>query len=196
MRKIAIIGKCSSTRSDAPIFDPSWEVWALAWDPLPVAHRYFELHESWRFHRGDKDDAEAHTNWIKSQRVPVYMRQTEGDVPASVAYPFDDVEKIIRKSMQGFVYLESSIAYMLALAMLEEWERPDNLRVGIWGVDMGTTTEYAYQRPNMEYLIGKAEGRGMKVWVPPQSSLLTSAHDEPYGLWLSSPNPLMDAQAA
>lgn len=177
-RKIAIIGKCSSTRSDAPIDDPSWEVWGLAWDPLPVCHRYFEIHANWRNFRGNPEDAEVHRRWMMGLGVPVYMREIEHDIPSSVAYPFDAVGKCVGKSTAGFPYIESSIAVMLALAIHEGADR-----IGVWGVDMGTTTEYAYQRPNMEYLIGLARGKGIAVWTPPQSSLLSSAMSEPYGIW-------------
>lgn len=178
MRKIAIIGKCSSTRSDAPIFNADWEVWGLAWDPLPVCHRYFEIHANWRNHRDNPEDAETHKRWMMGLKVPVVMRQVEHDIPMSVAYPFDDVAKLVGNSNLGFPYIESSIAVMLAQAILEGADR-----IGIWGVDMGTTTEYAYQRPNTEYLIGFARGRGIKVFVPVQSALLSSAMDKPYGLW-------------
>ncbi len=155
-----------------------WEIWGLAWDPLPICHRYFEIHANWRNFRGNKEDADAHWRWMAGLKVPVYMRQVEADIPTSVAYPFADIGKTVGLSTSGWPYIESSIAVMLALAIHEGVER-----VGIWGVDMCTTTEYAYQRPNMEYLIGLARGKGMRVWSPPQSSLLSSAMDQPYGIW-------------
>jgi hypothetical protein len=178
MRKVAIIGKCSSTRADAPIFQDDWEVWALAWDPLPVCHRYFEVHANWRNFRGNDEDAAVHRRWMMGLKCPVYMREVEEDIPTSVAYPFDDVAKMVGNSNMGWPYIESSIGFMLALAILEKVPR-----IGIWGVDMGTTTEYAYQRPNMEYLVGFARGRGSKVFIPKDSALLSSAMDKPYGIW-------------
>ena len=60
-------------------------------------------------------------------------------------------------------------AYMLALAIYEGVDK-----VGIWGVDLHCDSEYSYQRPNMEYLIGLARGRGMKVIgqpIRPRSAL-------------------------
>ena len=177
-RKVAIIGKCSNTRADSPIFEHGWEVWGLGWDPLPVCHRYFEVHANWRNFRGNAEDAAAHKRWLMGLRVPVYMREAEHDIPASVQYPFDEVGKLVGACHSGWPYIESSIAIMLALAIYENVPR-----IGIWGVDMGTTTEYAYQRPNMEYLVGFTRGRGQSVFVPKQSSLLSSAMDKPYGEW-------------
>ena len=48
MRRIALIGKCGSTRSDAP--SDGWEIWGLA-DDMSLSHadRYFQMHprEHW-----------------------------------------------------------------------------------------------------------------------------------------------------
>lgn len=54
----------------------------------------------------------------------------------------------------------------MALAIHEGAEE-----IGLWGVDMKDGEEYAYQRPNMEYLIGLAEGNGIGVFIHPDSSL-------------------------
>lgn len=183
MRKIAIIGKCSNSRSDAPISDPSWEIWTLGWDPTPVCHRTFEMHENWRNFLGNPEDAAAHHNWLSSQVVPVYMLKKEDDIPLSVAFPMDAVADDIGRTCFGTPYLESSIAYMMALAILEKVDR-----IGIWGCDLSTGGEYAYQRPNMEYLIGLARGRGIKVFTPPQNALLSPCRQVPYGLRSATEN--------
>jgi hypothetical protein len=190
MRSVAIIGKCSSTRMDAPLTDATWEKWALGWDLLPVHDRFYEIHENWRYFLGNKEDGEAHQRWLMGQKVPVYMRQVEADIPTSVAYPFDEIADLIGRNSRGKdAYIESSIAVMLAHAILEGVKPASGkekvTRIGIWGVDMAVSSEYGYQRPNCEYLIGFARGMGIKVWVPPQSALLTPAHDVPYGLWQS-----------
>lgn len=154
-----------------------WEIWGLAWDPLPICHRYFEMHQNWRNFLGGGDAAEAHWRWLMGLTVPVYMLQAEHDIPPSVAYPMQEVADKIGKTCYGTAYLESSIAYMMALAILEKADR-----IGIWGCDLATQGEYAYQRPNMEYLIGLARGRGIPVYVPPQNTLLSPCRKVPYGL--------------
>lgn len=178
MRKIAIIGKCSNTRADAPLHDRSWEIWSLGWDPLPNCDRTFEMHANWRNFLGNPEDSEAHKRWLIGQRVPIYMLRKEDDIPTSVAFPMDAVADYCGRTYQGTPYLESSIAYMVALAI---YERVD--RIGIWGCDLSASTEYAYQRPNLEYLIGFAKGKGISVYTPPQSALLTHANGVQYGYW-------------
>lgn len=177
MKKIAIIGKCSNSRSDAPLDLSDWQVWGLAWDPLPRCDAYFEMHENWRNFLGGGDAAEAHWRWLAGMTVPLYMLKKEHDLPMSVAYPMQEVTDKIGKTCFGTAYLESSIAYMMALAILEGADR-----IGIWGCDLSTGGEYAYQRPNMEYLIGFARGRGIGVYVPPQNALLSPCRKVPYGI--------------
>ncbi len=180
MRKICILGKCSSTRSDAPLIDPSWEIWTLAWDPTPVCHRTFEMHTNWREFHGDIADAEMHRSWLKGHMAPVYMWEQTDEVPNSVRYPIERVAQIVGKTAIGIPYLESSIAYMVGVALAEL--KPGD-KIGLWGIDMAVTSEYVYQKANMEYLIGIARGMGIKVYIPPQSALLTNASGKSYGTW-------------
>lgn len=177
MRKIAIIGKCSNSRSDAPLDLGDWEIWGLAWDPLPRCDRYFEMHQNWRNFLGNDEDAARHKAWLAGLTVPVMMLKEEPDIPQSRAFPMAAVGDLIGRTAHGTVYLESSIAYMMALAMLEGADR-----IGIWGCDLATGGEYAYQRPNMEYLIGLARGRGTSVYVPAQNALLSPCRTVPYGM--------------
>lgn len=180
MRKIAIIGRCYSTRSDAPWHDPSWEIWSLAWDPLPVTHRMFETHQNFRMYMGNQEDGDWHVSGLRMAKVPIYMLDKQDDIPMSVKIDMEAVTKLVGKTVQGTPYIESSIGWMMAQAMLE---LDPGDRIGIWGVDLHCESEWAYQRPNLEYLIGLARGRGIKVYIPPQSTLLTHQHGVPYGFW-------------
>ncbi len=65
--------------------------------------------------------------------------------------------------------VESSPAFMMAHSIAQ---RPDE--IGVYGVDMAEGEEYAYQRPNMAYLIGVAEGRGITVTLHEASRLMRS----------------------
>ena len=179
MRKIAILGKCSNPRSDAPLDLDDWEIWGLAWDLLPRVHVQFEMHENWRNFLGNEEDAARHKAWLVGSGTPVYMLKQEPDVPLSREFPMEAVADCIGRTCYGTAYIESSISYMMALALLEL--KPGD-RIGIWGCDLSTGGEYAYQRPNMEYLIGLARGRGIKVYVPPQNALLSPLRSVPYGL--------------
>ncbi len=91
------------------------------------------------------------------------MHQRWEDIPPSVAYPKEELEKAFPDGQ----YQTSSISWMIALAMLEKFEE-----IHVYGVDMAQDTEWAEQRPACEYWIGLARGMGIKVYVPPTSDLL------------------------
>lgn len=82
------------------------------------------------------------------------------------AYPLARV-----RALRGRNYFCSSIAYMIAHAILLEPEE-----IGLWGVDLAEDGEYVTQRPNVEWWLGFAEGRGIKVTVAKESALLKAAY--------------------
>ena len=134
--------------------DPDWEKWGVAWDSEAFnLDRVFEPHSSceWKQYRGD--------DYISRLReMPrLYLQEAHPELPNATVYPFDEVEG----------WLESSVAYMLALAIHEKAQE-----IGIYGVSMEAQEEYGYQRPNAAYLVGLARGKGIKVHIPDQSSLL------------------------
>lgn len=151
--KVAIVGLASSTHSDAPWFDDTWEKWGLPWDDKgwPFMARHFEMHDQRLL------DSEH------SKRGPDYAERLKdcSRLYTQENYPFGAVAKTI-----GQAYWNSSISYAMALAIHEGARE-----IAIYGVDMDGTDEYAYQRPNMEYLIGLARGQGIDVYIPKQSAL-------------------------
>lgn len=97
------------------------------------------------------------------KRGPDYAQRLKDckQIYTQANYPFDAVAKTI-----GQAYWNSSIAYAMALAIHEGAQE-----IAIYGVDMDGTDEFGYQKANMEYLIGVARGRGIRVYIPPQSAL-------------------------
>lgn len=136
---------------DAPYLDPDWQCWALVIDPVNGARAdlLFEMHE-WARARADAKQREGHA------------------VVHSGNYPLADVIADLGRN-----WFESSIAYMAALAMLR---RPKT--IGLWGVHMASASEYAHQRPNLCWLLGQAEARGIRVHIPGGCDLLSYTHHE------------------
>lgn len=174
MRKIAIVGSAKS-RADAPYEDHGWEIWALAWWDLPRVTRYFEMHEPEQW--GVYTKLSEYQSRLRNMTTPVYMRSRMPEYQHSVAYPFDFVEGKLNPS-QRTDWRTSSVAYMVALAIAEGAEE-----IGIWGVQMAADDEYAYQRPMMTWLLGLAEGRGIKLTLPPDCALLRANFE--YGVGAS-----------
>lgn len=140
----------------------NWCIWKA--DNLAFADVIFEVHADWRNFK---------TNYAEDLRaldVPVYLPKVAADVPKSREYPLDAIVDEFGR------YLESSIAYMLALAIHER--RKTVYLFGVTAAD-----EYASQRPNLEFLMGYAKAVGVRV-IPQAGSKLMSSNwiDGLYGL--------------
>lgn len=156
--KVAIVGFTSS-KDRAPFDDPEWEIWGLnaLYDELPRYDRWFELHKR---QVNLNDEGPTHIWRLAEMRCPIYMIEHFEDIPTSTPYPLKEVLKAFRP------YLTSSFSYMVALAILEGFKE-----IGVYGIDTADE-EWGSQRPSLEYLLGVAEGRGIRVTIPAESSLL------------------------
>lgn len=187
-RKIAIIGKAPSSLALAPYGDPSWEVWILNTlghaAEVPRWDRQFELHDL----ELTKDKAYGdYYQWLSRQDRPVYLRDTPpAEFKNGIQNPLGDILEHF-KGLAGRSYITNTVSHMIALAIYEHENGMTVSDIGIWGVDMAQhalqgaghvgwfTSEYARQRPSVEYWLGLAEGKGIKVTVPPQSDILKAA---------------------
>ena len=168
-RKIAVLGFTDSWQK-APFGDPSWEIWGLneLYMLVPRFSRWFELHTR-DVYEADKKRTSDHIYAMRAMTIPVYMLQVWPDIPMSVRYPLEAIAQAFPNpgGAGARPYLTNSISYMLALAILEGCTE-----LGVYGVDMAHDTEYGIQKPSCEYFIGIAQGRGIKVTLPPDCELL------------------------
>lgn len=158
--KVAVIGLAQSSRHLIPWNNPEWELWGLTWDSERYRfHRAFEMHDMASL-RKQYQPLEPYLEKV-GHCARVYMHEACPELANSVAYPFEEVVSVCGD------YFESSIGYMLALAITEGAKE-----IAVYGVNMSSEGEYIHQRPNCEYLIGLAKGRGINVFIPPMSPLL------------------------
>lgn len=174
--KIALIGSAPSSINLAPYGDPAWKIWACS--PGAVAHVkrcdvWFELHPVSDQHAGFTPDYLA---WMAALPCDLYLTDTDPSLPKGLKYPR---EAMVEK--YGKYFFTSSLSWMFALALEQEGIE----EIGLWGVDMSATEEYAFQRPGCHYFITLAKQRGIKVTVPDQSDLLRPPMQ--YGFSSSSP---------
>lgn len=188
MRQIALIGRCDNTRGKAPFGDDEWEIWALGRDPLVKADRLYEIHEFWTepdHARGWGFDDADYLHWLAANDVPVVLPKAHPKVPNAIVFPAQEIRELVGESnatdamrknprRSGQPYVESSLAAMVAHALYEHTQGQTVAKIGLWGIDLDSASEYAYQRPNMEYLLGFARGMGVKVYVPKESHLMRS----------------------
>jgi hypothetical protein len=176
-RKIAILG-FAETVKQAPVNDPSWELWGMNgfWRAaLPdygidvPESRYtlwFDMHsvEYTRAYGLKAGFGDAQERWLEQPHpFTVFMLDESPAFPSVLSFPVDAVAK-----SAGRDYFTSTVAYAIAYAA----SLPDVAEIGLWGIDLAHDTEYSDQRPCAEYHIALAEGRGIKVTTHQNSALL------------------------
>lgn len=164
-KRVALVGKAEG-RLVAPWGEPGWEIWGLndlvdrEGHPRLGAHtRYFQLHPPHylKVHYPD-GIVDLDHNWSEKTSVPLYMDRHYKLYPDSVAYPREEVEALTARGW----YHAISFDWMLALAILEGFEE-----VRLCGITIVTfpimNGEPISARSAMEYWIGVAEARGIRV---------------------------------
>lgn len=166
-KRVAIVGFAESSRNLAPYDDPSWEIWGLNQldHHIPRADRWFEIHQRQVFLADTVRDVD-YLATLRGFQIPVYMQEHHADIPNSVRFP---IERVLQ--FGEIDYFQSSIALMFALAMVEGFEE-----IGVWGVDLVVGSEYDYQKPNLEFWLGLALGKGLRVSLPAQTALLKQSY--------------------
>lgn len=200
--KVAIVGFCESSRALTPYNDPDFEIWGLNRGALFMgrADRWFEMHGEHIVTMQNRRPGK-HVEWLDAFPGPVYMHKKYDFVRNSIAYPLKEMadffgpniyrighvikiagkqtasggpaEMLVvdgqedKRDTTGEPYLTSSIAYEIALAIYEGFEE-----IHLYGVDLNTEAEYAWQKPGVEFLLGWAAGHGIKVVLPENCPLL------------------------
>jgi hypothetical protein len=167
-KKIAVLGTSISTLEQAPVSDPSWEIWACSpWmqgrmtprsEGIPGFDKFFEIHWDNQFYDSER---ETFLPWLRECGKPVYVFE-DLEIPTQVIYPKKRME-----DQHGRAFFTSTIAWMLALAIDE---RP--AQIGIWGVDMAGDSEYGGQKFGCLHFIALARLLGIEVVIPKASELL------------------------
>lgn len=99
---------------------------------------------------------------------PIYMQKAFPSVPNSVEYPLNQItDTFLRPMGLDRHYFRSSFSIMMGLALLMGFKH-----IEAYGFEMGTDTEYNYQRPNGEFWMGYCMGYGVKLILPDNCGLL------------------------
>lgn len=177
MKTVAFVGFAPNTL-DLVGASQADEIWTMAWGyqypEIPRINRLFEMHPIERQASVDKREyakPRAHYKWLKANtNIPVYMMNKDWEVPACIRYPIEKAMALTahwKYSDDSAYSLRSSVDYMWALAVLEGFER-----VEIYGIELSSGTEYAYQRESYALWQGFALGRGIEVQQFKPSKLL------------------------
>jgi len=84
------------------------------------------------------------------------------EIPLSQAFPLKECVKEF-----GMPYFSNTVGYMIAYALLQGARE-----IQLWGINQAGSHEYSEERPSVEYWIGIAVGRGVKVVINGKDSQL------------------------
>ncbi len=188
-KNVAIVG-FTPHRNLTPFENDEWEIWGLndLYIDMPAVPnsrlRWFQLHP-WAEGRPVQSAIDltagphhprdpSHVQWLETaaSQCRVYLMEERKEVPSGIVYPYEDVYKYFGKK-----YFTNSITYMIGLAIMEGFEK-----IAVYGVDMmvagGAGSEYGYQRPSCEWLLGWAMAKlgPENVIIPVESDLLATAY--------------------
>lgn len=172
MRSVTILGFSGPSNLEANDLPDSEELWAMNLCHRFLnrpAQRWFQMHHRMHNLPSDYPGMAAtqqglighfgrpldHEEFLATCGIPVYMQDVDSAIPTSVRYPIEDVVG----KLGG--YLTSTAALMIALALYEGVDR-----LQLLGIYMKTGSEYATQRPSVEYLLGAARALGVEVVLP------------------------------
>jgi hypothetical protein len=102
------------------------------------------------------------------QGKKIVMQDVNEDVPGCARFPLMSVSHEI--AMGAKPYLTSTLAHMLTYAIANY-----GVPIELYGFEAEAQTEYAQQRPCIEYWIGYGRGLGMSIEAP-SSGLMTGKH--------------------
>lgn len=164
MRSVCIVGYAQETRDLANSLPAEVELWGMNVNHKFMARqdRWFQLHPPVWHGLPYYGRTPEHIAFLRDCDVPLYMRFPSPEFPASLPYPYEAVYSSV-----GRRYLTSTAAHAVALAIHEEVDE-----IKLYGVNLASNTEYVEQRPCIEWLLGLAEGRGIKVDVPSAAPML------------------------
>lgn len=106
--------------------------------------------------------------WLKKSKVPVVTSRAHPDYPALVEYPLEDVLNNLQ-----YDYFNSTAAYAVAFAI-----HIGAAKISVFGMDFSYANTHQAEkgRACVEYWLGQAQARGIKLAVPKNSTLLDARH--------------------
>ena len=105
---------------------------------------------------------------INKQKIPFITLKHYDFCPTSTEYPLKEIVEDLRSDN-----FTNGIDYMLAYAI---WKNRYD-RIEMYGINMALGSEYEWEKPGVDFWIGYAKGRGIKVTVNSHITTLMKPRD-------------------
>jgi len=156
-RKINIVGKGRGWEQ-APFID-GFDVLAITQMNLRIpCNMVIDMNDYSLWGEQEALEANASKNLALVNDVPYLDRDS---------YPLQEIMDVF-----GTDYFTSTVAYAIAWAIFKRYDE-----INLYGVPMEHHTEYAYQRPCVEFWIGLGRGLGIKINIHDEHTILLKAED-------------------
>lgn len=116
---------------------------------------------------------------VNKHKIPIVTQKRYEFIPTCIPFPLDE--------FYGRRYFTNSVDYMVAYACYKNRQRLSYdadlpiYTLELFGVVMETGTEYAVQRPSLEYWIGVFEGDGGEVIINEPTNVCKPPREGAYG---------------
>jgi SAM-dependent methyltransferase len=110
----------------------------------------------------------AMLGWIKTSKVPVVTSRVHADYPALVEFPLEDILNHL-----GHDYFNSTAAYAVAFAI-----HIGATKISLFGMDFSYEKSHDAEKGRgcVEFWLGQAHARGIKINLPQKTSLMDSCY--------------------
>lgn len=98
----------------------------------------------------------------KADGRPIYLLKAQPDVPTSIAFPREAIQKFFATEKGPNRYFTCSICWLIAFAIFEGFDK-----IELWGFELRDTKPgeaFAWERPCIAYWIKKAQDHGVEVF--------------------------------
>lgn len=153
---LSIVGNYRGAH-ELPVFESDSEIWVLngGGATLPRYDVVFQMHQPCDWGGG------WCRRWFQNNTtIPVYTRELYPEIPMAIVYPFEDVFnmlKHVKHKGNPFRFFTSSIAWAIALAVLQNRPRIDIYKIDLLG------DEYQYQKDGFAFWLGFVAGREIEL---------------------------------
>ena len=139
--------------------------------PDDAFSRMYELHNQREIDRSfSKEKLAYYDNFTKRNEKLVVQSHVELRAKHRINYDFERFFKAFPSPRPDQPNkADSTVMYMIGDAILEGYGQ-----INVYGVNLRATEEWGYQNGGTCWILGIAQGRGIEVWIHPDSELMKS----------------------
>lgn len=168
MKTVRIIGTARNAK-ELPHTAEGIEVWVCngltavslrSKQALAIWTRWFNLHS--KKHMLGSYPSAYHYYQNNANGRPIYLLKAQPDISTSIAFPREQIQAAFATAKGPNRYFTCSVCWLIALAILEGFER-----IELWGFELRDTkpgSTFAFERPCFAYWVKMARDRGIEVF--------------------------------